>query len=154
MAHDAVLSSVPADSQVVNEFPREIELIFSGDPQANFNTVAVSDADARKVLYSHEPTVVGNQVKLSIPEDINPGPGNYIVGFQITSSDGHSTRGKTSFSVAGEGAADAAGKKIQTQSSDAGAEDTVGIPTWAFGLGGGLIVLIAVVVIAINRKAK
>ena len=154
LAHDAVISSVPADRQVVQEFPREVVLSFSGDPKENFNTVAVSDSDAQKVLYSHEPTVMGNQVTLPIPDDVNPGPGNYLVGFQITSSDGHSTRGKISFKVADEASADAEGKQTEVQSRDGAAEDSSAVPLWAYGLGGGLIVLIAVVVVVINRKAR
>lgn len=153
-AHDAVMSSTPADKQVVNEFPRKVSLKFSGNPKDNFNTVAISDADAKKVLYTHEPEVVGNEVSLEIPEDINPGPGNYIIGFQITSSDGHSTRGKTSFSVAGADAAGAAEDGAVSRNTDASADETKSVPMWAWGLGVGLIVIIAVAVIVINRKAK
>lgn len=153
-AHDAVMSSTPADKQVVDEFPHKILLEFSGNPMDNFNTVAVSDADAKKVLYTHEPEVVGNQVSLEIPENINPGPGNYIIGFQITSSDGHSTRGKTSFTVAGADAAKAAEEGTGSRNTDASADETKSVPMWAWGLGGGLIVIIAAAVIVINRKAK
>lgn len=153
-AHDAVLSSTPADKQVLDEFPHKILLEFSGNPRNNFNTVAVSDADAKKVLYNHEPEVVGNQVSLEIPQDINPGPGNYIIGFQITSSDGHSTRGKTSFSVKGANAASTAEDGAESPNTGASADETKSLPMWVYGLGGGLIVIIAAVVIVINRKAK
>lgn len=154
VAHDAVMSSTPGDKQVLDEFPHHVSLKFSGNPKNNFNTVAISDADAKKVLYSHEPEVVGNEVSLDIPEDINPGPGNYIIGFQITSSDGHSTRGKTTFSVADPDAVDATEVGAESRQTGAHAEETKSIPLWAYGLGGGLIVIIAAVVIVINRKAK
>lgn len=153
-AHDAVLSSNPGDKQVLQEFPRHVSLEFSGNPKNNFNTVAISDADAKEVLYTHEPKVVGNKVSLDIPEDIDPGPGNYIIGFQITSSDGHSTRGKTTFSVGDVDAAGAAEAGAGSRQTGADAEEAKSIPMWAYGLGGGLIVIIAVVVTAINRKAK
>ncbi|MFW9176004.1 copper resistance CopC family protein [Corynebacterium amycolatum] len=153
-AHDSVLSSNPGDKQVLDEFPHHVSLKFSGNPKNNFNTVAISDADAKEVLYSHEPEVVGNEVSLDIPEEINPGPGNYIIGFQITSSDGHSTRGKTSFSVADPDAAGAAEAGAGSRQTGAHAEETKSIPLWAYGLGGGLIVIIAAVVTVINRKAK
>lgn len=153
-AHDAVVSSNPGDKQVLKEFPNHVSLKFSGNPKDNFNTVAISDADAKKVLYSHEPEVVGNEVSLDIPEDINPGPGNYIIGFQITSSDGHSTRGKTTFSVEDPDAAGAAEAEAESRQIGENAEETKSLPLWAYGLGGGLIVIIAVVVTVINRKAK
>lgn len=169
-AHDAVIASTPGDNQVVDQFPHSISLEFSGNPRENFNTVAISDADAKKVLYTHAPTVTGNLVSLEIPAEVNPGPGNYIIGFQITSSDGHSTRGKTSFSVTGSTAGNsatadgtssgqiasdesaAASSETDTPRIGAGADGTK-IPAWAYWLGGALIVIIAAVVTAINRKA-
>ncbi|WP_082150624.1 copper resistance CopC family protein [Corynebacterium vitaeruminis] len=153
-AHDAVISSNPGDKQVLEEFPHRVSLKFSGNPKNNFNTVAISDADAKEVLYSHVPEVVGNEVSLDIPEGINPGPGNYIIGFQITSSDGHSTRGKTTFSVGNPDAAGAAEAGAESRQTGANAEETKSLPLWAYGLGGGLIVIIAAVVTVINRKAK
>ena len=131
----AAATLVVFDKQVLDEFPHHVSLKFSGNPKNNFNTVAISDADAKEVLYSHEPEVVGNEVSLDIPEDINPGPGNYIIGFQITSSDGHSTRGKTSFSVADPDAAGAAEAGAESRQTGAHAEETKSIPLWAYGLG-------------------
>ncbi|AGF72635.1 copper resistance CopC family protein [Corynebacterium halotolerans] len=113
LAHDVVVSGDPADGAVVEEFPRSIELEFSGIPREGFSTVAVTEQDSGELLYSGEPTIDGQMVTLELPEDVTGGPGEYTVGFQITSSDGHATRGMTTFTVAGD-----------EQSPEAGAEPT------------------------------
>lgn len=145
-AHDSVTSSVPADGATLDEFPRTIELTFSGIPQDSFNTVAISDAETKEVLFSESPGLDGQVISVEVPTDIDPGAGSYIVGFQITSSDGHSTRGKLSFSV-GDHEVEAAGGTEM--------EGDGGVPTWAFVAGGGLVaVILAVVagVAVVNRK--
>lgn len=102
IAHDVVISSDPADGGTVSEFPRKITLEFSGIPKDSFNTVAVSDTATSEVLFRTEPDLNQQFVSVEVPDDIRPGPGEYLVGFQITSSDGHATRGKVTFQVAGE----------------------------------------------------
>lgn len=102
LAHDVVIGGNPADGEVVEEFPRRIELEFSGIPQGSFSAVAVSDQASGEILFSGEPSITGQQVILELPADVVGGPGDYTVGFQITSSDGHATRNTTSFTVAGD----------------------------------------------------
>lgn len=146
-AHDSVISSNPADGQNLDEFPRRIEMTFSGIPRASFNTVAISNADTKEVLLTEQPELRDQVISFDIPVTLDPGPGAYIVGFQITSSDGHSTRGKLSFSV-GDHKVDAGG------GSDLEEDD--GVPTWAWAAGGGLLAIILAVVAGvavINRKA-
>ena len=146
-AHDSVIASVPADGQNLDEFPRRIEMTFSGVPRDSFNTVAISDADTKEVLITQQPELQDQVISFDVPESLDPGPGAYIVGFQITSSDGHSTRGKLSFSV-GDHQVDAGG--------GAELEEDDGVPTWAWVAGGGLLAVILAVVAAvavINRKA-
>lgn len=105
--HDTVLEAVPAMDGTVSEFPHDIELTFSGEPKPDFNTLAISDSDTGTVVYRATPEVSGRVVSVHVPDSVNPGAGNYRIGYQITSSDGHSTRGFTRFSVAppeGQGA--------------------------------------------------
>ena len=145
-AHDSVIASTPADGQNLDEFPRRIEMTFSGIPRESFNTVAISDANTKEVLLTEQPELSDQVIAFDVPDSLDPGPGAYIVGFQITSSDGHSTRGKLSFSV-GDHQVNAGG------GSDLEEED--GVPTWAWVAGGGLIaVILAVVagVAVVNRK--
>lgn len=102
LAHDSVIGGNPADGEVVEEFPRSIELEFSGLPQEGFSTVAITDQDSGDLLFSGEPTIDGRLVTLDLPADVSGGPGDYTVGFQILSSDGHATRSATTFTVAGD----------------------------------------------------
>ncbi|WP_295629440.1 copper resistance CopC family protein [uncultured Corynebacterium sp.] len=177
-AHDSVVSSVPADGARLSEFPERIEMTFSGIPRDSFNTVALSDADTSEVLFTGEPELDGQVISIDVPDSVDPGPGDYVVGFQITSSDGHSTRGKLSFSVdagsddaetgadadgdAGAGDRSEAGSNADgdtdTDTDDAATADDAqdGTPTWVWIAGGGLLaVIVAVVagVAVINRKA-
>ncbi|XIE87089.1 copper resistance protein CopC [Corynebacterium kroppenstedtii] len=96
-AHDSVVSSVPEDGSTVSTFPDEIRLTMSGKPQDNFTTLAVSNTLSGKIIAKGSPTISGHVISFTIPRDIDATDGNYVVGFQITSSDGHSTRGSTSF---------------------------------------------------------
>lgn len=135
-AHDSVIGSNPKDGSVVSEFPRAIELEFSGEIQDGFNTVALSrEVDGQsEVLYSGEPTVQGRDVTLDLPDDLHPEPGEYKVGFQIVSSDGHSTKGMTTFEYA---SGDTSGEGAEGTSTSERASDgetkvrEEGMSTWA-----------------------
>ena len=71
-------------------------------PQEGFSTVAITDQDSGDLLFSGEPTIKDRLVTLDLPADISGGPGDYTVGFQILSSDGHATRSETTFTVVGD----------------------------------------------------
>lgn len=101
LAHDVVLGGNPADGEVLDTFPRSIDLEFSGLPQGSFTTMALSNQDSSEILFSGEPVIDGKVVSLDLPAEVTGGPGSYTVGFQITSSDGHATRDSTTFTVAG-----------------------------------------------------
>ncbi|MFD5867063.1 copper resistance protein CopC [Corynebacterium sp. NPDC060344] len=155
-AHDSVIASVPADGQTLDEFPRRIEMTFSGVPRDSFNTVALSDADSKEVLFTEQPTLDGQVIAVDVPESLDPGPGDYVVGFQITSSDGHSTRGKLSFTVGDQKVGTAEEKAPDAAAAGDTQEEEGGVPTWAWIAGGGLIAVILSVVAGvavINRKA-
>lgn len=118
-AHDAVIGGDPADGATVNEFPESVTLEFSGIPREGFNTFALSDADTEEVLYTGEPTIEGQTLTLDIPENVDPGAGDYRIGFQITSSDGHATQGMTTFTVS-----EGAGATSETAPADPAEEPT------------------------------
>ena len=123
LAHDSVIGGNPTDGEVVEEFPRSIELEFSGLPQEGFSTVAITDQDSGDLLFSGEPTIKDRLVTLDLPADISGGPGDYTVGFQILSSDGHATRSSTTFTVAGDAAAATTGDAEPVEETPA-AENT------------------------------
>lgn len=150
-AHDVVLHSTPEDGATVAKFPRTIVLEFSGIPKDNFNTIAVSDSANGQVLFSAEPHRNKQVMSVAVPDDIHPGPGHYIVGFQITSSDGHATRGKTTFTVAPQSAA------MPSQASAASQEQDSPAPEGGMSLGAivGIMALVAVcvgVIITIKKR--
>ena len=97
-AHDAVVGGSPADGEVLASAPTTVTLEFSGEPKQGFNTMAISNSKG-DVLVTGEPTVDGRNVTLAIPKTTTLTPDEYTIGFQITSSDGHSTRGKTTFTI-------------------------------------------------------
>ncbi|MGP9723441.1 copper resistance CopC family protein [Corynebacterium sp. AOP40-9SA-29] len=139
-AHDAMVGATPEPDSALTDPPTSIELEFSGIPQDNFNTVALSRDG--EVVYTGEPTIDERMITLDIPDDVELEDGVYTVGYQITSSDGHGTRGDYTFTLGDVSAADA-----ETSSEDDG------LPTWAITLGGiaGVIVVLGALVVVIAR---
>ncbi|WP_363236930.1 copper resistance CopC family protein [Corynebacterium sp.] len=155
-AHDLVIGGNPDNGDVVEEFPEIIELEFSGYVKLDFNTFAISDIESGEILFSGPPTIDGRMVSIAVPTDVNPGPGDYRIGFQITSSDGHSTRGMTTFTVAGErDAASTAAESTTDVASDAAGESGVlqNPLTWILA-GVGILAILGVIVMAIARGQK
>lgn len=164
-AHDVVLGSNPENGSVVENFPDTIELEFSGIPQDLFNTVALSNADTGEILFSGSPELSERNLIIDVPADVETGPGNYAVGFQITSSDGHATKGSIAFEVAGE-AADATDASVAgspessapTEEPQATETGIAGIESpWNWLLGGAGVLVIAgaiVMLIAKGRNSK
>lgn len=122
LAHDSVIGSNPEDGAVISQFPDTVLLEFSGEVQDGFSTVAISrEADgSADVIYSGEPEIDGRNVTLDLPADLAPEAGDYKVGYQIVSSDGHATKGMTSFTFnpAGESEAATAQEKGQEKGQE------------------------------------
>ncbi|QRP98669.1 copper resistance protein CopC [Corynebacterium sp. FDAARGOS 1242] len=162
VAHDSVIGGNVVSDTPLEEFPREITLEFSGIPKDTFNTFAVTDQDSGEVLFDAEPTINGRNLTVEVPEDIDPGDGDYQVGFRITSSDGHPTPGSVEFSVAsGADAAGAssAGSAGEVDNNDSQEGDTdaplsalSGPAKWIVGLGAVLVV--AAVVFVFGAKTR
>ena len=151
-AHDSVIGGSVKDGDQLDEFPKEITLEFSGIPKEDFNTFAVTNADTGEKLFSQEPQLHERDLTIETPEGVNPGPGNYQVGFQITSSDGHATRGGVEFSVKGDGA-----ENPEAGESDAtDQEATEGLPmSLKIILGvGGVLAIAAVVALFIGKSRR
>lgn len=161
-AHDVVLSSNPESGSVVEEFPERIELEFSGLPQDLFNTMALSNTDSGEILFSGAPEIEERTLSFKVPEDVERAPGNYTVGFQITSSDGHATKGSVSFEVTGVqeelSPAETSTAEETTDITEEVSEDTTGIAApWNWILSGvGVLVIAGVIImmIAKNRNSK
>jgi len=125
-AHDSAIGGSITEGDVLDEFPEEIMIEFSAIPRDGFNNFAVTDQDTGEVLFSEEPEINERELTITTPEGQDPGDGDYMLGFQITSSDGHATRGGISFSVdSGEsaGAAEDGQSEESTEASGADGED-------------------------------
>ena len=155
-AHDAVVGGSPADGEVLASAPTTVTLEFSGEPKQGFNTMAISNSKG-DVLVTGEPTVDGRNVTLAIPETTKLTPDEYTIGFQITSSDGHSTRGKTTFTIAGERVASSAASNTAT--TDAPTDPTAELMAGPWGkVAGGvgilLVLAMIIMILARNRMGK
>lgn len=125
-AHDSVISARPGIDETVEDFPTEIVLEFSGQPKEDFNTVALSRVADGEVLFSGEPEVSDREISIAVPSDVDAQPGEYRIGYQITSSDGHATKGTTSFTFASAQAGEttAPGSESEGSGQDNGSEGT------------------------------
>ena len=160
-AHDVVLGSTPESGAVLEEFPETIELEFSGIPQDLFNTVALSNTDTEEILFTGEPDINDRILSFDVPSDVDTEPGNYTVGFQITSSDGHATKGSIAFELAGEqGQEETASSEPVAQVENPGDEVAEGMGleapwNWLLGIAGVLAIAGAIVMmIAKGRNSK
>lgn len=158
-AHDEIVGGSPEPDSTVTDVPESIELENSATPQDSFNTVALSlDGDQ---IVSGEPTVDGSTLALDIPGNVDLSDGEYTVGYQVTSSDGHPIRGSYTFTLdTGEGASDSSGDNGQGESAgdsadtaDSSDEDDDGLPSWTGPLLGiaGVIVVLGALIMAIAR---
>ncbi|MDY5785749.1 copper resistance protein CopC [Corynebacterium sp.] len=164
LAHDAVVGARPADGEVVQEFPSTIALTFSGEVQDGFNTFAVSSADSGEVVYSGEPYLDGRDVILEVPDDLEPAPGAYQVGFQIISSDGHATKGVTSFSfqpaestaqesAVAPTASEPASPAVPAESTDNTNASPSTWVTW-LSVGAGVVIVAAAAIAALGKRGR
>ncbi len=146
-AHDVMVGSTPEQDSTISDAPDAIELEFSGIPRDDFNTVALSRDG--EVLVTDEPTIDGHSLTLDVPDDVEMSDGEYTVGYQITSSDGHATRGSYVFTLAADGGA----VESETSQGAGEADDDAGMPSWAgpaLGIAG-VIVVLGALVVAIAR---
>ncbi|APT86970.1 copper resistance CopC family protein [Corynebacterium flavescens] len=156
LAHDSVVGGSVKEGEVLDSFPREITLEFSGIPKEGFITFALTNTDTGEVIFTEEPAADGRELKIETPEGVDPGPGNYQVGFQITSSDGHATRGSITFEVAGASAAnDAASASAQPADSGSATADPELSGALKFIIAvGGVLALLAVVAMLFMKFRK
>lgn len=157
-AHDAVVGGNPADGETLTEFPSTVTLDFSGIPKDGFNTIALSDQD-QNILFTGEPEIQGQSITIDLPTDLNPGPGEYTIGFQITSSDGHATKGKTTFTIAGDAAPESAEAPVQAEenanaSSSEPTEDSFNPTVAILGSLAAVFAVGAVIVLLLKRSKQ
>lgn len=95
-AHDVLVSSSPADGEVLAVPPPEIELTFSGEIQDISPQVIIAGADGTQIA-SPEPMVDGTLVTADVQDGLPDG--SYVVTWRVVSADGHPIAGRFSFGV-------------------------------------------------------
>lgn len=156
-AHDSVIGGTVVTGEALDEFPQQITLEFSGIPKEGFNTFAVTDTDTKEVLFDATPTIEGRNLTIDVPPGVETGPGNYQVGFQITSSDGHATRGSVPFTVAGASVSNTPNGSgdLNREEDNTDATGLAALPDaakWVIGAGGILAGLAVIVITAARMR--
>ena len=120
-AHSVLISVDPQDGSEVANSPEQVELAFNEEINQNFVSVAVRSADDPANRVAGEPVVDGDTVTARV-EDLEPG--NYTIGYRVTSADGHVVTGSSVFSVVdSDGEAGGAGTPGAT-AGEAGAAES------------------------------
>lgn len=155
LAHDGVVESNPAANSTVDRLPQKISLTFSGVPQDGFNNIALTKDG--KLITREKPSQDGKTLSIDVPEQKDAEPGEYTIGYQITSSDGHATRGSVKFTLAGkdnggsnsDGSGNSADGQDSNQSSSKGEDPMRGLG-WLLPIAG-IVVIGGALVMAIAR---
>lgn len=155
LAHDGVVESNPAAKSTVDKLPQKISLTFSGVPQDGFNNIALTKDG--KLITREKPSQDGKTLSIDVPEQKDAEPGEYTIGYQITSSDGHATRGSVKFTLAGkdnggsnsDGSGNSADGQDSNQSSSKGEDPMRGLG-WLLPIAG-IVVIGGALVMAIAR---
>ncbi|MGX7823706.1 copper resistance CopC family protein [Actinokineospora sp. 24-640] len=143
-AHNQLVGSSPADKASVASGPASVELTFDQPVQGNAelnSVVIVGPGDTQ--WQDGEPSVSGNKVSVGVRE-LGPA-GEYRVGYQILSADGHPVRGEIRFTLtqAGNGTPAAVEAPVIEDSGDGG------VPVWVW-IGGAVVLVAAGVVLAMR----
>ena len=112
----------------------------------------MTNADTGEKLFSQEPKLHERDLTIETPADVHPGPGNYQVGFQITSSDGHATRGGVEFSVKGDGSDNS--EAAESDTADQEGTEGLSMPLKIILGVGGVLAIAAVVALFIAKSRR
>ncbi len=95
-AHDALISSDPADGATVARPPLSVVLTFDEPAVAVGTAVVVTDAAGRQVQ-AGPPQLID----ATVTQPLQPGvpAGTYVVMWRVTSTDGHPVTGSTTFTA-------------------------------------------------------
>lgn len=100
-AHAGVVSTFPAQDQVFDVMPLDIQVTFSEElltiEGQSVNTLSLATLDGTPIEIS-APTVKGNEISATIPEGEYEA-GTYEVTYSVVSADGHKVSDSLSFAV-------------------------------------------------------
>lgn len=167
-AHNVLIGSDPQDGARLAAAPSRVTLTFDQPVRADFAKIAVTGPDGAR-YEDGEVTVRGDDVGVSLR---GHGPaGEYVIGYQIVSNDGHPVIGKLTFTVTAPGApatspaAEAAPGSLPTDDVKPGVVPATGVEVrtqssgggWVWGLlvgTAGLLALATFVLIRHDRRMR
>ena len=96
-AHAKLLRSEPKPKSILPQPPKVVELWFSEEPEASFNTIEVKDAQGNRFDRGEVTLAEGGKKAQAELQDLPAGA--YTVEWKALSSDEHTLRGKFAFTV-------------------------------------------------------
>jgi len=97
-AHAVVLSTSPEDGSVVDEAPQEISVTFNESVTPSDEGTSLRNADGEKIPV--DVAAADKSVVITPTEDLEDG--THLVGWRVTSDDGHPISGAFTFSIGSE----------------------------------------------------
>lgn len=119
-AHDVLVSSSPANGDVLNAAPSAVSFTFN-DPIQNFNPILEILGPNGNNFATAAPTIDGTSI--SVPFAAGPA-GNYRAIYRIVSADGHPVAGQITFTLTDTAAGQATGTPPQIAATQTAAAAT------------------------------
>jgi methionine-rich copper-binding protein CopC len=139
-AHNFLLSTSPADHSTVARTPAVVVLTFDEPSLAIGTQIVVSGAAGQ--VQQGPPRLVDNTVSQDLEPDAPAG--TYTVAWRVTSSDGHPISGQFRFTSTAAGSPRPGSSTTgATPAGPAGNADSRTLPSWAWVVGGLLLVTTA-----------
>jgi methionine-rich copper-binding protein CopC len=153
-AHNALVSTAPADGTTVAHTPTKVVLTFDEPALALGTAIVVTSASGQQVQ-AGAPSLVDN----TVTQPLQPGSpaGAYTVVWRVTSVDGHPISGRLTF-AASAGSTDTGGEGASAAPSPAeqppaeGAAGAGGALLWVVLLAG--LAVVAVVLVLLRRSTE
>lgn len=124
-AHNELTGSNPRDGARVASAPARVELRFLAKPSPTTTKITITGPD--NVVAGGTPAFDGSRVRVPFKP---AAAGLYIVGYQLTSSDGHPVKGEVRFTLTAGTAADpSASPSAAASASPTGSPSAVGVPS-------------------------
>jgi methionine-rich copper-binding protein CopC len=98
-AHAHLTSAVPAENGTVTATPSTLRLKFSEGLELRFTGIKVTGPDGAAVPTGDAALGQGDNTSLVVPVPTPLKPGAYTVDWHALSTDGHTTKGRYSFTV-------------------------------------------------------
>ena len=152
-AHDALVSTTPANGSTLTSAPTAITLTFEEPPTTSGLAVALTAPDG--TVSKLAPTLSGDVVTAPVTGTLAPGA--YTVAWRIVADDGHPVTGSFAFTLAApspsaSASATSASPVSTTTAVDATSTSSVGAGWWVAL--GAVVVLVVGAVVVLGRRRR